>query len=70
MTEKRQTSVKALDAYLRTRLHTSLLAAVARCGLEPSCITSDIVTDDVVGRVARLHGLTPQGLADLAAPYA
>jgi hypothetical protein len=69
MPEKRPTQTKALSAYLRTR-HTSLSAAIAMIGLDQEQLTNETVSDDIVGRIARLYSLTPEGLAALAAPYA
>jgi len=69
MPEKRPISTKALSAFLKSR-HTSLSAAVARCGLEQECINGETVNDDIAGRIARLHGLTPEHLAELTAAFA
>jgi len=69
MLEKRPTTTKALGAYLKSR-HTSLSAAIAMIGMDQECIVGDTINDDIVGRIARLHGLTPEGLADAAAKFA
>jgi hypothetical protein len=60
---------EGLSAYLRTR-HTSLSAAIAMIGLDQKCLASETISDDIVGRIARLYSLTPEGLAALAAPFA
>lgn len=70
MTEKRLTSTKALSAYLKTRHHTSLSAAAARCGLDQSTISGETISDDIAGRIARLYGLAPENLDNLISPYA
>ena len=69
MSEKRPTTTKALSAYLRTR-HTSLSAAIAMIGLDQKCLASETLSDDIVGRIARLYSLTPEGLASAVAPFA
>jgi hypothetical protein len=59
---------KALNAYLATK-HTSLSAAIAMIGFEQECIDGATISDDIVGRIARLRGVTPEQLATFAAPY-
>jgi hypothetical protein len=69
MTQKRQTQTKALSAYLKAR-HTSLSSALARIGLDQAAMNGETIDDDITGRIARLLGLTPERLVELAAPYA
>jgi hypothetical protein len=69
MTQKRPVSTKALSAYLRS-CHTSLSAAVAMVGLDQECIGGETISDDILGRIARFRGTTPEQLAELAERYA
>jgi len=69
MTQKRPIQTKALSAYLTAR-HTSLSSALARIGQEQEIMNGETINDDITGRIARLLGLTPERLGELAAPYA
>lgn len=67
MPEQRPVTTKALNAFLVSRL-TSLSIAYARIGLvdHADLLKNETVSDDNVGRIARLFGLTPERLAELA----
>jgi hypothetical protein len=69
MLETRPMQTKALAAYLTSK-YTSLSAAIFQLGLNQKVLLDDTLSADVVGRVARLCGLTPEQLAALAAPFA
>jgi hypothetical protein len=69
MTQKRPMQTKALSAYLKDH-HTSLSAVLTRTGQTQGVAQDETISDDVSGRIARLLGLTPERLAELAAPYA
>jgi hypothetical protein len=53
---------KALDAYLKSR-HSSLSAAICLLGLNQKLLNEEQISPDTLGRVARLHGMTPEQLA-------
>lgn len=69
MTQQRPTSTKALSAYLKTQ-HTSLSAAIYKLGLSQELLDNDTIDAELLGRIARLRGVTPEQLAAFAAPYA
>jgi hypothetical protein len=69
MSQTRPTQTKALNAYLATK-HTSLSAAIAMVGLDQEAIIGATISDDIVGRIARLRGITPEQLKAFAAPFA
>lgn len=68
MTQQRPVSSKALNAFLVSRL-TSLSIAYARIGIPDHAhlLQKDTVDDAHVGAIARLMGLTPERLVELAA---
>jgi hypothetical protein len=69
MPQTRPTQTKALAAYLKS-CHTSLSAAIVMIGLDQECIAGPTISDDVVGRIARLRSTTPEALAAHAARFA
>jgi hypothetical protein len=69
MTQKRTVTTKALSAYLKTQ-HTSLSGAFSVIGLDQEQLQSEDVPDDILGKIARLYGTTPEKLAELTASYA
>lgn len=66
---KNQTQSKALDTYLRSR-HSSLTTAATLIGMDQELVQGSHVSDDIVGRIARLYSLTPERLRELAAIHA
>jgi hypothetical protein len=69
MTTKRPVTTKALSAYLKAQ-HTSLSAAISMIGLDQECLEHETITDDTLGRIARLRGTTAEVLAAATAQYA
>ncbi len=69
MTQKRTVTTKALSAYLKVQ-HTSLSAAFSMVGLDQEQLQAETVSDDTLGRIARLRGTTPEKLTTLVEPYA
>jgi hypothetical protein len=62
-------STKALSAFLTAR-QTPLVATLARIGVDMKLAQAETISDDIVGRIARLFGFTPERLVELTAPYA
>lgn len=69
MTQQRSTSTKALSAYLKN-CHTSLSATLYKLGLSQELLDNETVDDALLGRVARLYGLSTEQLMKSLAPFA
>lgn len=61
MTQQRPVSTKALNAFLVSR-QMSLSIAYARIGIldHAELLKNETVSDDNVGRIARMMGMTPE----------
>ena len=68
MTQKRPVTTKALSAYLKQR-HVSFSAALHMLGLSQKQLNDAKVSDDTLGRIARLYGMEPEQLAQAAAAF-
>jgi hypothetical protein len=67
MTQKPLVQTKALSAYFQSR-GSSLAVALAQVGITDRLhLDSETLSDDIIGKIARRYGLTPERLAALAA---
>jgi hypothetical protein len=64
MPEKRLMQTKALSAFLTSR-HTPLVSTLTRIGLDGEAGKGETLSDDIVGRIARLLGFTVERLHKL-----
>lgn len=62
-------TTKALSAYLKKR-HLSLSAALHMLGLNQKLLNDEFVSEDTLGRVARLYGMNAEQLMKMTAAYA
>ena len=69
MPEKRLMQTKALSTYLAAR-QTPLISTLARIGLGPEYALDETLSDNVMGRIARLLGFTVERLTELVAAHA
>jgi hypothetical protein len=55
----------ALNACLRTHFHTSLSADLILVGIDLKYLKAETLSTKIVGRLARLHSITPERLVEL-----
>ena len=61
----RRLTPEALDACLRTHFYTTLSACLMLIGVDQKYLEAETLSTKIVGRIARMRGLTPEWLCEL-----